>query len=113
MKFSTEQIDDILVITLQTEILEDSNSKEFRARMTPLLEQSQKVVFDMNQVKFIDSSGCKTVLSCLRQLNANGGDLKLSGVQKPVRTLFVLARMHRIIEIYDNKDDAVSSFQSQ
>ncbi len=111
MNLSTEQIDDILVITLNAEILDASNSKEFRAQMTPLLEDSQKVVFDMDQVKFIDSSGCGTLLSCLRQLNGNGGDLKLSGVQKPVRTLFELVRMHRIIEIHDQNDDAVCSFQ--
>ena len=104
MELSTEQIDDILVIALKAEILDASNSKKFRAQMTSLLEESQKVVFDMNQIKFIDSSGCGTLLSCLRQLNGNGGDLKLSGVQKPVRTLFELVRMHRIIEIYDQKE---------
>ncbi len=111
MELSTEQIDDILVITLKAEILDASNVKKFRTQITPMLEKSQKVVFDMNQVKFIDSSGCGILLSCLRQLNGNGGDLKLSGVQKPVRTLFELVRMHRIIEIHDQNDDAVCSFQ--
>ncbi len=111
MELSKEQIDDILVITLKTEILDASNAKEFRSQTVQLLENSRKVVFDMTQVKFIDSSGCGTLLSCLRQLNGYGGDLKLSGVQKPVRTLFELVRMHRIIEIYDKNDDAVCSFQ--
>jgi len=111
MELIKEQIDDILVITLKTEILDASNAKEFRAKIGPMLDKSHKVVFDMNHVKFIDSSGCGTLLSCLRQLNGYGGDLRLSGVQKPVRTLFELVRMHRIIEIFDQNDDAVCSFQ--
>ncbi len=113
MDLSTEQIDDILVITLNTDILDASNAKEFRSEMTPLLEKSLKVVFDMDQVKFIDSSGCGMLLSCLRQLNGYGGDLKLSGVQKPVRTLFELVRLHRIIEIFEQNEEAVSSFQEK
>ena len=111
MELSEEQIDDILVITLKAEILDASNSKKFRKQISPILEKSHKVVLAMDQVKFLDASGTGSLLSCLRQLNGYGGDLKLSGVQEAVLVLFNLVRMHRIIEIYDQSDGAVCSFQ--
>ena len=51
------------------------------------------------------------MLSCLRQLNAAGGDLKLCGMSKAVRAVFELVRMHRIFDIYDTREQAVSAFQ--
>ncbi len=110
MEFNTEKIGDVTVVELKTDVLDANNAKEFRADISPILEKNQQVVFDMSQVGFLDSSGCGTILSCLRQLNSAGGDLKMYGLQKPVRTLFELIRMHRIIEIFNTKEEALKSF---
>ena len=109
MEFNTEKIGDATVVELKIDVLDANNAKEFREDISPVLEKSRKVAFDMNQVGFLDSSGCGTILS-LRQLNSAGGDLKMYGLQKPVRTLFELIRMHRIIEIFNTKEEAVKSF---
>ncbi len=110
MQLDTRKHGDVTVVVLQTEVLDASNAKSFKTAIAPVLQNSLKVVFDMNQVKFVDSSGCGTLLSCLRQLNSLGGDLKLCCVQKPVRTLFELVRMHRITEIFDSSEEAVKAF---
>jgi anti-sigma B factor antagonist len=65
------------------------------------------VVLDLSQVRFVDSSGLGSILSCLRQMNAKGGELNLCGITKQVRALFDLVRMHRIFDIYDTRDEAV------
>ena len=65
----------------------------------------------MNQVNFLDSSGCGTILSCLRQLKTAGGDLKMFGLQQPVRTLFELIRLHRIIDIFNTRDEAINAYR--
>ena len=65
----------------------------------------------LSHLRFVDSSGLGAMLSCLRQLNATGGDLKLCGMSKAVRSVFELVRMHRIFDIYDTREQAVSAFQ--
>ena len=110
MEFNAQTIGDVIVVELLTDILDAGNAKEFRAALTPVLEQHKKIVFDMQRITFLDSSGCGTILSCLRQLNSSGGDLKMCGVQKPVRALFELIRMHRIVEIHNTREEAVKSF---
>jgi len=111
MQFETEKIGDVTVVKVQTEVLDAGNAKEFRAGISPILEEGAKIVFDMSQLNFLDSSGCGTILSCLRQLNTAGGDLKMFGLQQSVRTLFELIRLHRIIDIFNTRDEAVNAYR--
>jgi anti-sigma B factor antagonist len=110
MNLTIENINEVTVVSLHTDVLDANNAKDFKKEVTPTLEQANNVVFEMSEVKFVDSSGCGTLLSCLRQLKSANGELKLCGVHKTVRTLFELIRIHRIIEIYDTKEEAAHSF---
>ena len=111
MEMTLEKMDDVIVVVLPGESLDASNAKDFKRDIAPVLEANAKVVFDMDQLRFVDSSGLGAILSCLRKLNAAGGDLKLCAMSKPVRTLFELVRMHRIFDIFNTREEAVHAFQ--
>ena len=112
MELSAETVADVNIVTLPGEYLDASTVKEFKADIAQYTEgDTKKVVFDMSSLQFIDSSGLGAILSCLRKLNGAGGELKLCGMTKPVRALFELVRMHRIMDIYDTRDDAVNAFK--
>ena len=70
------------------------------------------MVIDLARLRFMDSSGLGAMLSCLRQLSAKGGDLKLCCMSKQVRAAFELVRMHRIFDIFNSREEAVRAFQS-
>ena len=102
---------DVAVIVLSGQILDAGNSQEFKDRIVPLLEENQRVVFDMGALQFVDSSGCGALLSCLRRLKAEGGNLKLCCVSMQVKSLFKLIRMDKILDIFSTRDEAVKAFQ--
>lgn len=107
-----EQLEDVIMVTLPGEYLDASTVKNFKSDISPVIDGSgNHVVFDMSQLQFIDSSGLGAILSCLRKLNGAGGDLKLCSMTKPVRALFELVRMHRIMDIYNSREEAVSAFK--
>src|SRR5688572_31361948 len=106
MDMATQNIGDVTIVVLPGEQLDASNAKEFKRDVAPLLEPCRKVIFDLAELRFVDSSGLGAILSCLRQLNGKGGDLKLCAMSKPVRALFELVRMHKIFDIYGTKEDA-------
>jgi anti-sigma B factor antagonist len=112
MEMTVDKMGDVTVVGLPGEQLDASNAKEFKSHIAPVLEANSKVVFDMSLLRFVDSSGLGAILSCLRRLNAAGGDLKLCGLSKPVRALFELVRMHKIFDIYVTKEEAVRTFQT-
>jgi anti-sigma B factor antagonist len=101
----------VAVIALPFDELDASNAAEFKRAMGPILETQARLVFDLTRVRFIDSSGLGAFLSCLRRVNARGGDLKLCGLSKPVRTVFELVRMHRVFDIQPTRDAAVRRFE--
>lgn len=111
MKLNVKDQDGITVIMIPGENLDAGNSKEFKRDMAPYLIENARTVFDMDGLRFVDSSGLGALLSCLRQLNSVGGDMRLCGMSKQVRALFELVRMHRIFDIFNSQDEAVRSYQ--
>ena len=101
---------DVTIAMMPMDELDASNSWEFKRDVTPVLEDTTKLVFDMGRLRFVDGSGVGVLISCLRKMNAKGGDVKLCGMSKQVHTVFESVRMHRIFDIYDTKAEAAQAF---
>jgi anti-sigma B factor antagonist len=112
MELAVEKVGDVAVVEIPVDELDASNTGELKHDIAPVLEANAKLVIDLSRLRFVDSSGLGAILSCLRQLTSKGGDLKLSGMQKQVRAVFELVRMHRIFDIYGTREEAVRAFQS-
>ena len=105
-----DRMGEIVVVDLEYDHLDADNIEIFKGDIIPLIEKERQVIFDLNQLNFSDSSGLGAFLSCLRRLKASGGDLKLCGMNAAVRALFELVRMHRVIEIYNDREEAIRAF---
>jgi anti-sigma B factor antagonist len=110
MAIAYDTMGDVTVAVVPMEELDASNSAQFKGEVAPLLETTTKLVFDLSRLRFVDSSGLGAFISCLRKVNAKGGDVKLCGMSKQVRAVFELVRMHRIFDIYGTKEEAVRGF---
>jgi anti-sigma B factor antagonist len=110
MEIVVDRAGDVAVAVLPVDELDASNAAEFKRDIAPVVEANMKLVFDLSRLRFVDSSGLGAFLSCLRQVNARGGDLKLYGMSKPVRTVFELVRLHRIFDILTTREEAVRAF---
>ena len=104
---NTEYFENVAVITLEPQTI---NINRFKAVIAPVVKKYKNLIFDMSQMNLIDSSGCGALLTCLRKLNSFGGDLRLCRVQTPVLTLFELMRIHRVVDIFETREEAVASF---
>ena len=111
MQMAVEKAGDVAVAAVPVDELDASNAGEFKRDIAPLLEANAKLVLDLSRLRFVDSSGLGAFISCLRKLNAKGGDLKLCGMSKQVRAVFELVRMHRVFDILVTKEDAVRAFE--
>ena len=111
MELLTETVQGVTLVTVTAEFIDANNGKEFKEQMLALLDGLTRVVLDLQHVQFIDSSGCGALLTCLKKLTAAGGDLKICSVSRPVRALFDLVRMQRIMDIFKTCAEAVQAFQ--
>jgi anti-sigma B factor antagonist len=87
-----------------------NSAKDFKSQVVPFLSQAGHVIIDLEDVTFVDSSGFGVLLACLRQVQSNGGELRLCGLHTPVRMLFEVVRMNRLFTICENREEAVKSF---
>ena len=113
MEITADKIGDVAVVLVPVEELDASNAGELKRDIAPILETNSQLVIDLSRLRFVDSSGLGAMLSCLRQVSAKGGDLKLCGMSKQVRATFELVRMHRIFDIFSTREEAVRAFQGQ
>lgn len=115
MELTQKHVGDVLTVTLEGENLDTRSILEFKDKVSHILSTNSNVnvVFDLHNVKFIDSSGLGAFLSFLRQLNTKGGQLKLAELSKPVQSIFELVSMHKIFDCYPTLNDAIESFQSE
>lgn len=71
-----------------------------------------RVVIDLEDVEYIDSSGLGFFIGSLKKLKEHKGDLKLAHLNAYMMGIFKLINMHYIIEIHENIDKAIKSFGS-
>jgi anti-sigma B factor antagonist len=86
---------------------------EFRAALVQLIDSGhRRLVVDMSDVNFVDSSGLGALVSALKALKVlkGGGDVRLANVQPPVVALLEIIRLHRVFASYPTVDQAVQSF---
>jgi anti-sigma B factor antagonist len=113
MAIAVEHVGQVAVAVVPVEELDASNAAEFKRDMAPVVDASTNLVLDLGRLRFVDSSGLGAFISCLRKLNAKGGDLKLCRMSKQVRAVFELVRMHRIFDILATTEDAVRAFETK
>jgi len=112
MEIAADKIGNVAVAVIPVDELDASNAGDLERDIAPILEANTRLVIDLSHLRFVDSSGLGAMLSCLRQVTAKGGNLKLCGMSKQVRTTFELVRMHRIFDIFPTREEAVRAFQS-
>lgn len=69
-------------------------------------------VIDLTQVDFIDSSGLAVLVSGMKNARANGGNLKLAGVQSNVMRVFELTLLDKVFTFFPNEQSALASFSA-
>ncbi len=112
MDLLVERVGDVAIVTLPIDELDAGNAGDFKGAAVPLAEGNAKLVFDLARLNFIDSSGLGAFISCLRRVNERGGELRLCGLSKHVRSVFELVRMHRIFDIHETREAALRAFPS-
>jgi anti-sigma B factor antagonist len=103
---STVVGDSTLVIELREESLDAGNVQVFKDELQSRLQQHTRVVFDLEGVRFIDSSGIGALLSCMRQMRQRQGDVRLCGLSGTVIALFELMRLDRVFTLCATCEEA-------
>jgi anti-sigma B factor antagonist len=71
---------------------------------------STKIVVDLTETSFIDSSGLGALVSSLKAARQAGGDLRLAGAGEQVRTVLSLTNLDRVLRSHPTLSDATDGW---
>jgi anti-sigma B factor antagonist len=73
-------------------------------------EGQKKIVLNLAEVNYIDSSGLGELVSAYTAVKNAGGELKLLNLTSKVRDLLVITKLVTVFDVKDDEASAVSSF---
>jgi len=81
-----------------------------RASLKDIITQgSGKLILDLTDTTFMDSSGLAVLVSSLQAARKKDGDVHLVGMGTTVRALFELTRLHAVFQIFDDEAGALKA----
>ncbi len=110
MELVQEKIDDVSILNLNGR-LDATRVSELKETVQAMIDAGGlKILIDMTNVDFVDSSGLGTLVTCLRSVTKAGGVFKITSLQENPKKLFETTRLDRVFDMHDDRDAAIKSY---
>jgi anti-sigma B factor antagonist len=110
MNLEQKKIKGHFVLCVHEQRIDAHNSSELKTTLLHLIEQGEShIIVQLEDVRFIDSSGLGALLSGHKNALSKSGRLVLVNVQKQVLSMFELTRLNRVFEIYTDIDEVLKN----
>ncbi len=113
MKASTRQVDGITIVDLSGRITLGEGSVVLRDTIKDLLSKGQKkILLNLGDVSYIDSSGIGELVSAFTSVRNQGGELKLLHLTKKVHDLLQITKLYTVFDVKDDEAGAIAAFSN-
>ncbi|MGS0676918.1 STAS domain-containing protein [Shewanella sp. 30m-9] len=94
-------------ITLPVEVIMTQTATLRAAILQQIDAGITRLIIDLHQVEYIDSSGLSVLISALKRVEKEEGEIVLLSPTAGVRSLIELTRLHQIFSIYEDETAAI------
>ena len=111
VKLSTRQVGDVTVIDAAGRITLGEGTTALRDSIRDSLNAGhKKVLLNLGEVNYIDSSGIGELVSAFTTVTNQGGQLKLLNLSKRIQDLLQITKLYTVFEVHDDEAAAIRSF---
>lgn len=111
VKLTTRQVGDVTVVDAVGRITLGDGASLFRDTIRDLANSGQKkLLLNLEEVTYIDSSGIGELVSGFTTVTNQGGQVKLLKLTKRVQDLLQITKLYTVFEVFDDEAAAVTSF---
>ena len=113
IKMTNSEVDGVSVVTLDGSIVLGEETNSFREKLKSMLaEGKKKIVLNMVNIKYIDSSGLGALVAAHFSAKTQSASVRLCNLGKKFHEVMQITKLLTIFDVYDTEAAAVSSFQS-
>ena len=111
MTGSTRLVGGVTIVDLSGRIVLGEGSAGLRDLLRKLVSEGiKKILLNLRNVDYIDSSGLGELVSAFTSMRSQGGELKLLNLTKRVRALLQITKLLTVFDITDDEATSVKSF---
>ncbi|MDO9638170.1 MAG: STAS domain-containing protein [Pseudotabrizicola sp.] len=111
MQLDCTQTPDLIIVHVRDARIDAAGAIDFKDRMRDLtVADTRRVILDLSQVTFIDSSGLGAVVAVRKSLGPDR-PLELAGLNPAVEKVFHLTRMNSVFIIHPAVPALAGSFR--
>lgn len=111
VKMSSRQVGDVTVVDATGRITLGEGASIFRDVIRDLAAKgNKKILVNLADVSYIDSSGIGEMVSSFTTVTNHGGQLKLLSLTKRVKDLLQITKLYTVFEVFEDEASAVRSF---
>lgn len=86
-------------------------TEEVKSELKPeLSNEGQKVILNLHNIEFIDSSGIGCIISLVKTAKSHNSEIKICNLSKEVRDIFDLLHLQMILDIETDIESAIGKF---
>ena len=111
VKLTTRQVGDVTVVDVAGRITLGEGSATLRDAMKDMVSKNQKkILLNLGEVSYIDSSGIGELVSGFTTVTNSGGALKLLNLNKRVKDLLQITKLYTVFDVHEDEAGAIRSF---
>jgi anti-sigma B factor antagonist len=111
MKIETRSVGDIKILDCSGKITLGEGTMAVRNTVRDVLKNGgKKIILNLGDVSYIDSSGIGELVSTYTTVVNQGGQLKLLNLTKKIHELLQITKLLTVFQVYDSESAAVVSF---
>jgi len=104
-------VGDVSVVDVAGRITLGECSSALRDTMRDMVGKNQKkILLNLGEVSYIDSSGIGELVSGFTTVTNSGGQLKLLNLNKRVKDLLQITKLYTVFDVHEDEAGAIRSF---
>lgn len=112
MRFTIKEQGDVTVIQLNGNVMGGPDATSLNEELHKLVgEGKKKVVVDLGDVKFMNSSGLGMLIRALTTMRNAGGDMKLARASEKIESLLMVTKLITVFDHYEKVEEASRAFK--
>ena len=111
MKIEIRTVGDVKILDCSGRITLGEGTMVVRNTVRDLLSSGDgKIILNLGDVNYIDSSGIGELVSTYTTVTGNGGQLKLLYLTKKIQELLAITKLLTVFQVFDDEQSALASF---